>query len=60
MGGFDQDAFSTRSEKILPHRAIRRTRPDINGVRDQLLPIAASRLQPQRASREADRTFITV
>jgi hypothetical protein len=47
MGGLDQDAFGARSEKILPHRAIRRTRPDVDGVRNQFLPVTAFRLQPQ-------------
>src|SRR5258708_10975575 len=60
MRASDQDARGMRAEKVMPHRAVRRPRPDIDGMRDQLLSVAAPRLQPQRASREIDRTFVTV
>jgi hypothetical protein len=47
MRGFDQDAFGMRPEKIPPHRPVRWPRPDIDGVRDQLLSVGAFGLQPQ-------------
>ncbi len=40
--------------------AVRRPRPDIDAVRNQLLAVVASRLEPQRAARETDRTFVAV
>ena len=60
MRGFDQHALGMGAEKIAPDGAVRRPRPDIDGVRDQLLAVAAARLQPQRAARKADRTFVSV
>ena len=41
MRGFDHDALGVRSEKIPPHRARGRPRPDFDRMRDQLLPVAA-------------------
>ena len=52
MRGFDQDALGMGAEKVAPYRAFRRPRPDLDGVRDQLLPVATPGLQPQRAPRE--------
>ena len=60
MRGFDQDALGMGAEKVVPYGAVRRPRPDIDDVRDQLLSVAAPRLQPQRAAREADRAFVAV
>ena len=36
------------------------SRPDLDGMRDQLLAVAAARLQPQRAARRTHRAFVGV
>ena len=59
MRGFDQDALGMSAEEVAPNGAVRGSRPDIDGVRDQLLSVAAPRLQPQRTARETDRTFVS-
>ena len=59
-GGLDQHALGMGAEEIAPCGALRRPRPDIDGVRDQLLPVAAPRLQPQRAARKTHRAFVGV
>ena len=60
MRGLDQHALGVGAEEIAPHRALRRPRPDLDRVRDQLLAVAALRLQPQRAARKTDRALVAV
>ncbi len=60
MRGLDQHALGVGAEEIPPDRPLRRTRPDIDGVGDQLLAVAALRLQPQRAARKAHRALVTI
>ena len=50
MRGLDQDALGMRAEVVSPRRALRRARPDVDGVRDQLLSIAASAIVHPRTS----------
>ena len=60
MRGLDQDALGVGSEKIAPDGAFRRPRPDLDAMGDQLLAVAATRLQPQRAARKTHRALVSV
>src|SRR5438067_1920561 len=54
----DHDTLGQGAEEIAPDATLRGARTDLDMVRDQLLAMAAPRLQPQRAAGEADRTLI--
>src|SRR5207247_6344482 len=60
MRGFDQDTLGMGAEKIAPHGAVRGPRPDLDRMGDQLLPVSAPRLQPQRAPRKTHLAFVSV
>jgi len=54
MRGFDQNALGmVRKSRAVP--CVRRSWPDFDGVRNQLLSVATPGFQPQRAACETDR-----
>src|SRR3954453_7068548 len=60
MRRFDRHAFDADAKKVRAYRAFCRAWPDVDRMRYQLLAVAAFRLQPQRAPREADRAFVAL
>src|SRR5882757_3898358 len=57
---FDRHGFDVYSEEVGARGPVCGPRPDVDYMRHQLLAVAAFRLQPERAPREADRALITV
>ncbi|MGY4442998.1 hypothetical protein ACVW04_005817 [Bradyrhizobium sp. LM2.3] len=60
MRGLDHDALGQGAEEITANMTLSGARTDLDIMRDQLLVVAAPRLQPQRAAGEADRILVLV
>ena len=56
----DDHALGKGAEEVAARGPLGRPRADLDAVRDQLLSVAVSRLQPQRAAGETDRTFVGI